>query len=188
MSEDTIAGSTSGRLGDDRGFKSWRRPTSALTPYPGDPQGGLTERDERDGSLSDLVKLIKAQVRGPHQALGERPLFALPTTLTIHCWHLQWNLHGPKMEAKLHKRQFSWHFTALEGTARMPYETIPSFRHLLEKYELVPKILEAVDAGITQQGYSPRTSTVTDTTIIEPARSTKNKTIPRDPNMYQTAR
>ena len=136
---------------------------------------------------SALVALIQPHARGAHQALGGRPPFAVETMLRIHCLQLWWNLSDPAMEEELHERPLYRRFVSLEGAARLPDETtILRFRHLLEKHELAPKVLAAINATLAQQGLMLKTGTVVDATIIAAPSSTKNKDCERDPEMHQT--
>lgn len=133
-----------------------------------------------------LVALIQAHARGAHQALGGRPPFAVETMLRIHCLQLWWNLSDPAMEEELHERPLYRRFVGLEGAPRMPDETtILRFRHLLERHELAPQVLAAINATLAQQGLMLKTGTVVDATIIAAPNSTKNKSGERDPEMHQ---
>lgn len=134
-----------------------------------------------------LVALIQPHARGAHQALGGRPPFAIETMLRIHCLQLWWNLSDPAMEEELHERPLYRRFVGLEGAARLPDETtILRFRHLLEKHELAPKVLAAINATLASQGLMLKTGTVVDATIIAAPSSTKNSKGERDPEMHQT--
>lgn len=134
-----------------------------------------------------LVALIAPFARGAHQALGGRPPFPIETMLRIHCLQLWWNLSDPAMEEELHERPLYRRFADLDGAARMPDETtILRFRHLLEKHDLAPKVLVAINTGLAQQGLMLKTGTIVDATIIAAPSSTKNKEGERDPDMHQT--
>lgn len=135
----------------------------------------------------ELVALIQPHVRGAHQALGGRPPFPVQTMLRIHCLQLWWNLSDPAMEEELHERPLYRRFVGLDGAASMPDETtILRFRHLLEKHELAPQVLNTINAGLARQGLMLKTGTVVDATIIAAPSSTKNKAGERDPEMHQT--
>src|SRR5574343_1306874 len=136
---------------------------------------------------AELVALVQPHARGAHQALGGRPPFPIETMLRIHCLQLWWNLSDPAMEEELHERPLYRRFAGLQGAARMPDEsTILRFRHLLEKHQLAPQVLAAINAGLAQQGLLLKTGTVVDATIIAAPSSTKNKDGERDPEMHQT--
>ena len=69
----------------------------------------------------------------------------------------------------------------------MPDETtILRFRHLLQKHQLAPQVLAAINTGLAQQGLMLKTGTIVDATIIAAPSSTKNKEGERDPEMHQT--
>ena len=96
--------------------------------------------------------------------------------LRIHCLQLWWNLSDPAMEEELHERPLYRRFVGLDGAARLPDETtILRFRHLLEKHELAPQVLAAINATLAQQGLMLKTGTVVDATIIAAPSSTKNR-------------
>jgi IS5 family transposase len=134
-----------------------------------------------------LVTLIQPHARGAHQALGGRPPFAVETMLRIHCLQLWWNLSDPAMEEELHERPLYRRFVGLEGAPKLPDETtILRFRRLLEKHDLAPQLLAAINAVLAQQGLMLKTGTVVDATIIAAPSSTKNKSGQRDPEMHQT--
>lgn len=134
-----------------------------------------------------LVAQIQPHARGAHQALGGRPPFPIETMLRIHCLQLWWNLSDPAMEEELHERPLYRRFVGLEGMARIPDETtILRFRRLLEKHQLAPQLLSAINAGLAQQGLMLKTGTVVDATIIAAPSSTKNQDGKRDPEMHQT--
>ncbi len=134
-----------------------------------------------------LVALIEPHARGAHQALGGRPPFAVETMLRIHCLQLWWNLSDPAMEEELHERPLYRRFAGLDGAPRLPDEsTILRFRHLLEKHELAPKVLAAINATLAQQGLMLKTGTIVDASIIAAPSSTKNRKGERDPEMHQT--
>lgn len=134
-----------------------------------------------------LVALIAPHAAGAHQALGGRPPFAVETMLRIHCLQLWWNLSDPAMEEELHERHLYRSFAHLSGAARLPDETtILRFRHLLERHNVAPRVLELINAGLAAQGFMLKTGTVVDATIIAAPSSTKNKSGERDPEMHQT--
>ena len=136
---------------------------------------------------AELISRIAPHARGAHQALGGRPPFAVETMLRIHCLQLWWNLSDPAMEEELHERPLYRRFAGLDGAARMPDETtILRFRHLLERHDLTPRIFEAINTMLANQGLMLKAGTVVDATIIAAPSSTKNKDGKRDPEMHQT--
>ena len=136
---------------------------------------------------SQLVALIQPHARGAHQALGGRPPFPVEVMLRVHCLQLWWNLSDPAMEEELHDRPLYRRFAGLGGAARLPDETtILRFRHLLEKHDLAPKVLQTINAGLAARGLLLRAGTLVDATLIAAPSSTKNKSGQRDPEMHQT--
>lgn len=136
-----------------------------------------------------LEALIAPFARGAHQAQGGRPPFPFETMLRIHCLELSWILSNPAMEEELHVRPLYRRFVGLDGAARIPDETtILRFRHLLEKHQLAPQVLAAINTGLAQQGLTLKTGTIVDASILSAPSSTKNKEDERDPEMHQTRR
>ena len=58
--------------------------------------------------------------------------------------------------------------------------------HAYCQEQLAPRVLEAINAGLAQQGLMLKTGTIVDATIIAAPSSTKNKDGERDPEMHQT--
>ena len=138
---------------------------------------------------AELISLIAPHARGAHQALGGRPPFAVETMLRIHCLQLWWNLSDPAMEEELHERPLYRRFAGLDGAARMPDETtILRFRHLLERHDLTPRIFEAINTMLANQGLMLKAGTVVDATIIAAPSSTKNKVGKRNPRCTKRRR
>lgn len=107
--------------------------------------------------------------------------------LRIYCLQLWWNLSERAMEEELHERPLYRRFAGLDGAARMPHETtILRFRHLLEKHQLTPQVLAAINTRLAQQCMMLQTGTIADATIIAAPSSTNNKEGERDPKMHQT--
>jgi IS5 family transposase len=104
-----------------------------------------------------------------------------------HCLQLWWNLSDPAMEEELHERPLYRQFAGLQGMRRIPDETtIFRLRHLLEKHELVPKLLKTMNAGLAARCLMLKTGTLLDATLIAAPISTKNSTGTPDPEMHQT--
>ena len=138
---------------------------------------------------AELMSLIAPHARGAHQALGGRPPFAVETMLRIHCLQLGWTLSDPAMEEELHERPLYRRFAGLDGAARMPVETtILRFRHLLERHDLTPRIFEAINTMLANQGLMLKAGTVVDATIIAAPSSTKNKVGKRNPRCTKRRR
>ncbi|NLR75293.1 IS5 family transposase [Leeia sp. IMCC25680] len=114
--------------------------------------------------------------------------FALETMLRIHFMQQWFALSAPAMEEARHDIPLMRAFAGLDaGNDRMPDETtILNFRHLLERHQLAPQQLAAVNALLSQQGLLLRQGTLVDPTLIAAPSSTKNQAGKRDPEMSQT--
>jgi IS5 family transposase len=134
-----------------------------------------------------LVALIS--VHAPSvSSKGGRPAFALDAMLRIHLMQ-QWFGHGDQaMEEALHDVPLYREFCGLDaGATRLPDEsTILRFRHLLERHGLADKLLETVNAFLSERGLILKHGTAVDATLIAAPSSTKNKDGTRDPEMHQT--
>ena len=116
-----------------------------------------------------------------------RPPVGLERMLRIHCLQHWFNLSDPAAEEALYDSRAMRGFVGIDlGREPVPDETtICKFRHLLEAYELGPKILEAINAHLAEKGFRVTTGTIVDATIIAAPPSTKNKSKARDPEMHQ---
>lgn len=63
--------------------------------------------------------------------------------------------------------------------------TVLHFRHLLERKEMAPLILSAVNSHLARKGLMVKRGTMVDATIIAAPSSTKNESDKRDPEMHQ---
>ena len=122
----------------------------------------------------------------PKAGRGRHP-YPLPVMLRTHCVQLFYNLSDPGMEDTLYKSDPVRRFVGLKLSGPLPDETtILNFRHLLEKYNLGPSLLEEINAHLESQGLRLREGTIVDATTIEAPSSTKNRSGERDPEMHQT--
>jgi IS5 family transposase len=132
-----------------------------------------------------LVALI-----APHMPAGQRgrPPFPVEAMLRIHFMQLWFTLSDPAMEEALHDVPLFRDFAGLGGwDDRLPDETtILRFRHLLERHDLAPRILQAVNEVLRAKGLMLRAGTVVDATLIAAPSSTKNNSGQRDPEMKQS--
>ena len=105
-----------------------------------------------------------------------RPPIGLERMLRIHCLQHWFNLSDPAAEEALYDSRAMRGFVGVDlGREPVPDEsTICKFRHLLEAYELGPKILEAINAHLAEKGFRVTTGTIVDATIIAAPSSTKN--------------
>jgi transposase, IS5 family len=143
------------------------------------------EEMDRVVPWSDLVSLL-----APHMPEGRRgrPPFEVEAMLRIHFMQQWFTLSDPAMEEALHDLPLFREFAGLSGwDARLPDETtILRFRHVLEKHQLAPKILKAVNELLSHKGLLLRSGTVVDATLIAAPSSTKNASGERDPEMHQS--
>ena len=122
----------------------------------------------------------------PKSGRGRHP-YPLPVMLRTHCVQLFYNLSDPGMEDLLYESDPVRRFVGLRLTGPLPDETtILNFRHLLERHELGPALLEEINAHLESQGLRLREGTIVDAGIIEAPSSTKNRSGERDPEMHQT--
>ena len=124
----------------------------------------------------------------PKSGRGRHP-YPLPVMLRTHCVQKQlfYNLSDPGMEDLLYESDPVRRFVGLRLTGPLPDETtILNFRHLLERHELGPALLEEINAHLESQGLRLREGTIVDAGIIEAPSSTKNRSGERDPEMHQT--
>ena len=154
---------------------------------------GKRKRTRREEFLGEMEKVVpwsalEALIE-PHypKAGGGRRPYPLATILRIHLMQNWFGFSDPAMEEALYEITPLRQFARLRMTGAIPDETtLLNFRHLLEKHELAPKILEAVNADLTRKGLLLRRGTMVDATIIAAPSSTKNADSARDPEMHQT--
>ncbi len=122
----------------------------------------------------------------PKAGNGRRP-YPLSVMLRVHCVQLFYNLSDPGTEDLLYEAESVRRFVGLRLSGALPDETtILNFRHLLERHNLGPGLLEEINAHLESQGLKLREGTIVDATIIEAPPSTKNRAGERDPEMHQT--
>ena len=61
-----------------------------------------------------------------------------------------------------------------------------NFRHLIEEHDLAEDILACVNGYLARKGLMVKRGTMVDAIIIDAPTSTKNASVERDPEMYQT--
>ncbi len=127
----------------------------------------------------------------PHYPTGGRrgrPPMALPTMLRIHCLQQWYALSDPAMQDALYQIESMGRFAGIElNEDAIPDETtILTFRRLLERHDLAPTLLQALNAHLTDQGLPLRQGTLVDATIIAAPSSAKNRDQARDPALRQT--
>jgi len=139
---------------------------------------------ERVVPWQELLALI--QPHYPKVGRGRRP-YPITAMLRIHLMQNWFGLSDPGKEEALYEIVPMRQFAQLPLTGALPDETtVLNFRRLLETHQLAAKLLEAVNAHLTQKGLILKRGTIVDATIIAAAPSTKNKDKLRDPEMHQT--
>jgi IS5 family transposase len=140
---------------------------------------------ERVVPWGQLIELIE-----PHypKAKTGRPPFGIAVMLRIHFVQQWFGLSDPAMEEALHDTPMYREFCGIEaGPVRLPDEsTILRFRHLLEAHGLAHRMLQAINATLSERGLMLKTGSVVDATLIQAPSSTKNASGKRDPEMHQT--
>ena len=154
---------------------------------------GKRKRTRREIFLAEMEQVVPwesllalIEPHYPKAGRGRRP-YPLTTMLRIHLMQNWFGLSDPGMEEALYEIVPMRQFAQLPLTGALPDETtVLNFRRLLEAHQLAPKLLEAVNAHLTEKGLLLRRGTIVDATIIAAAPSTKNKDKARDPEMHQT--
>lgn len=146
------------------------------------------EEMDRVVPWGDLVALVAPHAPKGNGPKGGRPPFPVEVMLRIHFLQQWFGLSDPAMEEALHDMPLYRDFCGLDANAtRLPDEsTILRFRHLLEEHELAERILQTVNARLSERGLLLKAGTAVDATLIAAPSSTKNKTGERDPEMHQT--
>jgi transposase, IS5 family len=154
------------------------------------------KRNKREKFLAEMEAVVPWQALldriEPHypktSKKGGRPPFPLATMLWIHLLQQWYSLSDPDMEEALIEVPTIRRFAGIDLISdRIPDETtILTFRHLLEKHELVEQIFETDKAHLSARAMTMRQGTIVDATLIAAPSSTKNKEGKRDPEMHQT--
>jgi IS5 family transposase len=156
--------------------------------------GASTRRTRKRQFLDEMERVVPwaalVALIAPHMPAGQRgrPPFPVEAMLRIHFMQQWFTLSDPAMEEALHDVPLFRDFAGLGGwDDRLPDETtILRFRHLLEKHDLAPRILEVVNDVLRAKGLMLRAGTVVDATLIAAPSSTKNNSGQRDPEMKQS--
>jgi len=153
---------------------------------------GKRKRTRREEFLAEMEKVVPwSALEGliePHYPKvggGRRP-YPLASMLRTYLMQNWFGFSDPAMEEALYEITPLRQFAHLRMSAIPDETTLLNFRHLLEKHELAPKILEAVNADLSRKGLLLRRGTMVDATIISAPSSTKNADKARDPEMHQT--
>ena len=121
----------------------------------------------------------------PKAGRGRQP-YPLEVMLRIHLMQNWFGLSDPGMEEALYEVASIRAFAGLSLLEAIPDETtVLHFRHLLEREEMAPLILSAVNSHLARKGLMVKRGTMVDATIIAAPSSTKNESGKRDPEMHQ---
>ena len=154
----------------------------------------LTSRKTRKAQFLDEMErvvpwgalLALIAPHAPRKDIG-RPPFGIEVMLRIHFLQQWFGLSDGAMEEALFDVPLYRQFAGLGGMSRLPDRvSILRFRHLLERHDLAPQMLQAVNATLAAQGLLLKEGTAIDATLIAAPSSTKNSTGTRDPEMHQT--
>lgn len=154
----------------------------------------LTSRKTRKAQFLDEMERVVPwgallALIAPHAPRKDkgRPPFGIEVMLRIHCLQQGFGLSDMAMEEALFDVPLYRQFAGLGGMNRLPDRvSILRFRHLLERHDLAPQMLQAVNATLAAQGLLLKEGTAIDATLIAAPSSTKNGTSTRDPEMHQT--
>ena len=154
----------------------------------------LTHRKTRKAQFLDEMERVVPWgallvLIGPHAPRKDkgRPPFGVEVMLRIHFLQQWFGLSDVAMEEALFDVPLYRQFAGLGGMSRLPARvSILRFRHVLERHDLAPQMLQAVNATLAAQGLLLKEGTAIDATLIAAPSSTKNSTGTRDPEMHQT--
>ncbi|WP_079415655.1 IS5 family transposase [Thiomonas intermedia] len=154
----------------------------------------LTSRKTRKAQFLDEMNRVVPwgallALIAPHAPRKDkgRPPFGIEPMLRIHFLQQWFGLSDVAMEEALFDVPLYRQFAGLGGMNRLPDRvSILRFRHLLERHDLAPQMLQTVNATLAAQGLLLKEGTAIDATLIAAPSSTKNSTGTRDPEMHQT--
>jgi len=135
---------------------------------------------------SVLISVIEGHY--PKRGKVGRPPKGLSSMLRIHCMQHWFSYSDRQMEDALYEIESVRRFAGFRSvTESLPDEsTILGFRHLLEKHELTPVLLQEINNHLQEKGLLVSKGSMVDATIIHAPSSTKNADKQRDPEMHQT--
>ena len=161
-------------------------------------QGAGFERFRRRTKREDFLDAMDAIVpwaalcsviepHYPKAGNGRRPV-GLERMLRIHLLQHWFNLADNAVEEALYDIASLRRFVGIDlGCERVPDETtVLNLRHLLERHSLGEKLFAEVGRVLQASGFSVKTGTIVDATLIGAPSSTKNADKARDPQMHQT--
>ena len=148
----------------------------------------------RDQFLAEMEAVVPwgrgVALIAPHYPKGRRgrPPVGVDRMLRVYFLQQWYGLADEALEDTIYDSQAMRRFVGIDlGTQSVPdATTLLNFRHLLEQHELTRRILEEVNAHLTERGLLLRAGTLVDATLIAAPNSTKNRQRARDPEMHQT--
>ena len=144
----------------------------------------LTEMD-RVVPWASLVELNE-----PFYPNGDRgrPPIGIEKMLRLYFIQLWNNFSDEATEDAIYDMPILARFVGLDlSRERVPdATTLMNFRHLLEKNKLGSKILDQINALLSDKGLILKEGTIVDATLIAAPPSTKSQDKKRDPEMHQT--
>lgn len=134
----------------------------------------------------ELIALIEPYY--PKEGQPGRPVTPLMWMIKLFFIQIWFGLSDPQTEELMHDSHAVQQFLGLDlGRDRPPDETaILRFRHLIEKHNLGPQILQIVNDHLAKAGIRIHKGTIVDATIIHAPSSAKNSSQSRDPEMGST--
>jgi len=126
----------------------------------------------------------------PHYPAGKRgrPPVGVARMLRLYFLQQWYALADEALEDALYDSHALRNFAGIDlSVDRVPdATTLLKFRHLLETHDLTRRVLDEVNALLTEHGLILREGTLLDASIIAAPPSTKNRSGKRDPEMHQT--
>lgn len=156
---------------------------------------GKKKTTRRDKFLAEMNQVVPwarlVELVRPHYPAGKRgrPPMGIEKMLRVYFLQQWYGLADEALEDTIYDSQAMRGFAGIDlggGSSVPDATTLLNFRHLLEEHELTRRILEEVNAHLTERGLLMREGTLVDATIIAAPSSTKNKSGERDPEMHQT--
>ena len=148
----------------------------------------------RERFLAEMETIVPwrqlVAVIAPHYPDGKRgrPPVGVERMLRLYFLQQWYGLADEALEDAVYDSQALRTFAGIDlSVENVPdATTLLKFRRLLETHDLTRRILEEVNAHLTEKNLLVREGTLIDATIIAAPPSTKNRTGERDPQMHQT--
>jgi transposase, IS5 family len=150
-----------------------------------------TRRERFLGEMEQVVPWARLEALiTPHYPAGKRgrPPVGVARMLRLYFLQQWYGLADEALEDALYDSHALRNFTGIDlGLENVPdATTLLKFRRLLETHDLTRRLLDEVNALLTEKKLLLREGTLIDATIIPAPPSTKNRQGTRDPEMHQT--